>query len=504
MPGFDLNKLLKKVEGEVNKIGDSINESVKKDKQASEMLNKLDKTANELGSTLNKEISKITENNELKEKSKPIVDEAKNIFNKIDDFVDKGIEQVGETTKKKDYEFTLISKRAKEIKPSPTLAFDSRAKAMKAEGIDILNFCAGEPDFDTPIHIKEAAIKAINDGFTKYTDSSGIKELKDAIIEKFKIDNNLDYTPQEIIVSCGAKHTLYNIAQAIFNPGDEVIIPSPFWVSYPEQVILNGAIPVFIKTKEENNFLLDPEELKKAITPKTKAIIINSPSNPTGHSYDRKTLEKIAEIALNNNFYIISDEIYEKLVYDGTKHLSIASFDAKVKQKTIVVNGLSKSHAMTGWRIGYAGGPAEIISAMANIQSHSTSNPNSIAQKAAVAALKGSQDCVSEMVTEFAKRRIILVNGLNSIPNIRCQMPTGAFYAFPNISKLFGLKYDKWSVNSSKELAIYLLESANVALMQGDAFGDDNYLRISYATSTENIEKGLIRLKDAIQKLMNG
>ncbi|MBM4129357.1 MAG: pyridoxal phosphate-dependent aminotransferase, partial [Nitrospira sp.] len=314
----------------------------------------------------------------------------------------------------------MLSERARKIKPSPTLALDAQSKAMKAKGIDIVNFGVGEPDFDTPEHIKDAAIKALRDGFTKYTPVGGIDPLKDAIIEKFRGDNNLSYVREEIIVSCGAKHSLYNIAQALFSPGDEVLIPSPYWVSYPEQVLLNDAIPVFMGTYESDSFMVKPEVLESHITKKTKALILNSPSNPTGLTYDKKTLEQIAEVVLRKGIYVISDEIYEKLTYDGFVHVSIASLDEEMKKKTIVVNGLSKSHAMTGWRVGYAAGPAEIIKAMTNIQSQSTSNPTSIAQKAAIEALTGPQNFIKIMVSEFDKRRKVLINELNSIPGINC------------------------------------------------------------------------------------
>ncbi|MDI6801331.1 MAG: pyridoxal phosphate-dependent aminotransferase [Thermodesulfovibrionales bacterium] len=395
----------------------------------------------------------------------------------------------------------MLYERAMRIKPSPTLAVDAKAKAMKAQGMDVVNFGVGEPDFDTPEHVKEAAIKAIRDGFTKYTPVGGIDELKDGIISKFKNDNGLEYAKEEILVSCGAKHSLYNIAQALFGAGDEVIIPSPYWVSYPDQALLNDAVPVIVRTYEEDNFMLKPDVLESKITKKTKALIINSPSNPTGFAYDKKTLEAIADIALKHNIFVISDEIYEKLVYDGAQHISIASFGKDIKDKTIVVNGLSKSHAMTGWRIGYAAGPKDIIKAMTNIQSQSTSNPTSIAQKAAVAALTGPQDFTAMMHAEFDKRRNFLVDGLNSIGGVKCLKPNGAFYAFPNVSKLYGKRAGDRAINSSFDMAMYLLEEANVALVHGEAFGDDSYIRISYATSMENIKKGLDRIKEAVSKL---
>lgn len=394
----------------------------------------------------------------------------------------------------------MLSERARNIKPSPTLAMDAKAKALKASGVDIVNFGVGEPDFDTPENIKEAAIKAIRDGFTKYTPVGGIDPLKDAVIGKFRNDNGLEYSRDEILVSCGAKHSLYNIAEALYGPGDEVIIPSPYWVSYPDQVLLNDAIPVTAKTYGKDGFVLDPEVLESHITGKTKALILNSPSNPTGSTYDRKSLERIAEIVLRHNLYVVSDEIYEKLVYDDAEHVSIASLGNEIRKRTIVVNGLSKSHAMTGWRVGFAAGPKEIIRAMTNIQSQSTSNPNSIAQKAAVEALTGPQDFIAKMRSEFDRRRKFLIGELNSIPDVSCSTPTGAFYAFPNISGLFG-KMDGKPLFTSSDLALYLLENSGVALVPGDAFGDNDYIRLSYATSMENLRKGVERIRDAVSKL---
>jgi len=395
----------------------------------------------------------------------------------------------------------MISDRAKRIKPSPTLAMDAKAKAMKATGVDIVNFGVGEPDFDTPDNIKDAAIKALQEGFTKYTPVGGIDLLKDTIIEKFQRDNNLNYSREEIIVSCGAKHSLYNIAQALLNPGDEVIIPSPYWVSYPDQVLLNDAIPVFVKTYESDSFMVRQEALNSSVTKKTKALILNTPSNPTGLTYDKETLEIIADVVLKHNIFVISDEIYEKLTYDGFKHVSIASLDNEIKARTIVVNGLSKAYAMTGWRIGYAAGPKEIIKAMTNIQSQSTSNPTSIAQKAAVEALKGPQDFITAMRDEFDRRRKFLIGELNSVPGISCLSPTGAFYAFPNMSKLYEKSTDGRHISSSSDLALYLLEEAKVALVPGEAFGDDFYIRLSYATSIDEIKKGINRIREAVGKL---
>lgn len=387
------------------------------------------------------------------------------------------------------------------INPSPTLAMDAKAKAMKAAGVDIVNFGVGEPDFDTPENIKEAAIRAMREGFTKYTPVGGIAPLKYAIIEKLKKDNNLDYEREEIIVSCGAKHSLYNIAQALFDAGDEVLIPAPYWVSYPDQVLLNDATPVFVKTYEHDLFKVQPEQIEAHITKKTKALILNSPSNPTGLAYDRKSIERIAESVLKHNLYVISDEIYEKLTYDGFEHVSIASIDPSIKEKTIVVNGLSKSYAMTGWRIGYAAGPKRIIQAMTNIQSQSTSNPTSIAQKAAVEALTGPQDFIRSMNAEFDRRRTSIVDALNAIPGIRCLKPSGAFYAFPNTRAFYGKSANHRRISSSADLAFYLLEEAKVALVQGGAFGDDNHVRLSYAISMEEIKKGVERIRTALCKL---
>lgn len=394
-----------------------------------------------------------------------------------------------------------LSKRVSSIKPSPTLSIDARAKALKAEGVDVVNFGAGEPDFNTPLNIKESAIEAIKNGFTKYTPVGGIDELKTAIIEKFKRDNGVIYKKNEIIVSCGAKHSLYNIAEALFDIGDEVIIPAPYWVSYPDQVLLNDAVPVIVNTEEENSFKITPELLKANLSRKTKALILNSPSNPTGAAYDRKTLEEIADMAITHDFYVISDEIYEKLIYDGFKHISIASLGEEIKKRTIVVNGISKSYAMTGWRIGFAAGPEDVISAMTNIQSQSTSNPASISQKAALEALTGSQSFVHRMVLEFDRRRIYMVERLNKINGISCLKPLGAFYAFPRVSFYYGKSFNGNVINSSFDLSSYLLERANVAVVPGGAFGDDRYIRLSYATSMENIVKGIDRIENAFANL---
>lgn len=395
----------------------------------------------------------------------------------------------------------FLSQRAQAIKPSPTLAIDAKAKALKAQGVDVIGFGVGEPDFDTPQNIKDAAVKAIQAGFTKYCPVGGTDDLKGAIIEKLKRDNGLSYEKGEIIVSCGAKHSLYNIAMTVLEKGDEVIIPSPYWVSYPDIVELADAKPVIVNTSEKNGFKMTAEEFRNAITPKTKAVIINSPSNPTGSSYSRKEMEEIAEVAVEKRILIISDDIYEKLVYDGFNFTSIASLGKEVKDLTIVVNGVSKAYAMTGWRIGYAAGAKEIITAMTNIQSQSTSNPNSIAMKASTEALNGPQDAVTSMVKEFDKRRVYMVDRLNSIKGITCLKPNGAFYAFPNITGLLGRSFNGKLIMTSSEMATYLLDEVRVALVPGSAFGAEGFLRLSYATSMENIKEGIDRVQKAVELL---
>jgi aspartate aminotransferase len=396
---------------------------------------------------------------------------------------------------------SILSNRAKELKPSPTLAINAKAKSMQTQGIRVISFGAGEPDFDTPENIKRAAVKAIEEGFTKYTAAGGIDELKDAVIHKFQRDNHLSYKRSQIIVSCGGKHALYNLAQAIFDRGDEVIIPVPYWVSYPPIVSLAEATPVILETNEKNGFKVMPNDLKRVVTSKTKALIINSPSNPTGSAYTKAELEKIAEIALDKNFFVISDEIYEKIVYDGFKFVSIASVGEEIKKKTVIVHGVSKTYAMTGWRIGFTAGPEEIILAMNNIQSQSTSNPNSIAQKASIEALMGPQDEVEKMVSAFAERRRYIVDRLNKIPGVSCYKPTGAFYVFPNFSSYYGKSYQGKKITNSGELTDFLLDVARVAVVPGKEFGADAFLRISFATSMEGIKEGLDRMEEALKKL---
>lgn len=395
----------------------------------------------------------------------------------------------------------MLSDRARSLKPSPTLAITAKEKALRAQGLDVVGFGAGEPDFDTPIHIKKAAIDAILDGYTKYTPASGSEELKDAIIAKFKRDNDLEYKREEVIVTCGGKHALYNLFQAIFQEGDEVIIPVPYWVSYPAMAELAGATPVFVETHEEEEYQLSPEELKRHITGKTKGIVLNYPSNPAGSVYRRPNLEALGKIAVENNIYLISNEIYDKIVYDDYVHTSIASLGQPIKEMTVITHAVSKTYAMTGWRIGFAAGKKEIIQAMANIQSQSTSNPTSISQKAAVAALTGPQGFVDFMIKEFKKRRDFLVEGLNSIDGVTCYNPRGAFYVFPSFRSLLGRTYKGKRVETTAQFTEILLEDFHVAVVPGGEFGKEGYLRLSFATSMDVIEKGLQRITRAVAAL---
>jgi aspartate aminotransferase len=395
-----------------------------------------------------------------------------------------------------------LAARADKLRPSATLAITAKAKALKAQGVDVVGFGAGEPDFDTPENIKERAIRAIKEGFTKYTAVGGIDELKNAIIYRLREDHGLEYEKSEIIVSCGAKHTLYNLSQVLFEEGDEVIIPAPYWVSYPEQVVLAGGTPVIIETEEESGFKIDPERLKRLITPRTKAIILNYPSNPTGATYNEDELREIINVAMNAGLLIISDEIYEKITYDGLTHTPVAKLGDDVKRSTILVNGVSKSYSMTGWRIGFAAGDERVIAAMNNLQGQSTSNPTSISQIAAIEAFNGPQDEVERMAKEFEKRKNYIVKRLNEIPGFRCFNPQGAFYAFPNVSELFGKRYKGKEIKNSIDFTEFLLEEAKVAVVPGAEFGADNYIRISYATSMEEIKKGVDRIEEAVEKLI--
>ena len=394
-----------------------------------------------------------------------------------------------------------LAARVSRIAPSPTLAMAATAKAMAAQGIDVIDFSTGEPDFDTPEPVKAAAEAAIRSGFTKYTPSSGIDELRSAIAEKLKIEQGLQYDKSQILVSCGAKHSLYNVAEALLEAGDEIIIPTPYWVSYADQAFLNDATPVLLATREADGYAIDSTALVQRITPRTKALIINSPSNPTGATYNRPMLERIAAIAVRHDLLVISDEIYEKVLYDGATHVSIASLGPDIAARTVVINGVSKAYAMTGWRIGYAAGPKELITAMGNIQSQSTSNPCSISQKAAVAALRFGGPFTKQMVTEFDRRRRAIVEGLNTIPGISCSMPAGAFYAFPNIQGVLGKRGPTGPITSPTDLATYLLKDAHIAVVPGEPFGSQSHMRLSYATSMETIGRGLDRLRAALQKL---
>lgn len=394
-----------------------------------------------------------------------------------------------------------LSQRVQTVKPSPTLAITAKAKAMRAQGVDVISFGAGEPDYDTPQHIKDAAIKALQEGFTKYTPAGGIDELKEAIVEKLQRENKVQYHKEQILVSCGGKHAIYNLAQALLDDGDEVIVPAPFWVSYPPIVTLAGGTPVIVTTSEEEGFKLLPEALEEAITPRTKAVIINSPSNPTGSAYTRSELEKLAEVALRHKISIISDEIYEKIVYDGFEHVSIASLGKEVQDITILVNGVSKTYSMTGWRIGYAAGPREVIEPMTNIQSQSTSNPTSFAQKGALDALRGGQEEVSIMVEEYQRRRDLIWKALTSIEGVSCHKPQGAFYAFPNVGAYLGKGLQGTRIEDSAHLTDYLLDEARVAVVPGAEFGAEGYLRLSYPIAPEVIQEGVKRITEALARL---
>ncbi len=392
-----------------------------------------------------------------------------------------------------------LSRKALQVSASPTLAIDAKFKAMQADGIDVIGFGCGEPDFDTPDNIKAAAIKAIEEGQTKYTPASGTVALKKAICEKLKRDNGLSYTPANIVVSNGAKHSLMNAFDAIINPGDEIIVPAPYWVSYTEMIKMADGIPVIIETKEEDDFKFTAQQLKDAITPKTKALVLNSPSNPTGMLYNEAELRKIAEIAVEKDIFVVADEIYEKLIYDGKEHISIASFNEEIKDRTIIVNGVSKSYAMTGWRIGFTAANAEVTKAMANMQSHATSNPSSISQAAALEAYVGEQDTVEEMRRVFEQRRNYMVERINSIEGVSCKMPEGAFYVMMNIKNVLGREIGGKVINTSDDFCEVLLEKSLVALVPGSGFGCEGYVRWSYATSMENIEMGLDRLEEFLK-----
>ncbi len=399
----------------------------------------------------------------------------------------------------------MLADRLKTLAPSSTLAVQAKAKALRAQGIDVISFGAGEPDFDTPERIKEAAIQAMRRGQTKYTEVAGIPELRAAVCTKFKRDNGLEFEPADVLVSCGAKHTLFNMVTAMLNPGDEVLVPSPYWVSYPEQARLVGGVPVAVETKEATGFDLDPERLRAAVTPRTKVIILNSPNNPTGAIFSRGAFEAVAKLAVEKELLVVSDECYEALTFEG-RHVSIAALGAEIKARTLVINTCSKAYAMTGWRIGYAAGPRELIRAMTDVQSQMTSNPTSIAQWAAVEALAGSQDEVAKMAGEFDRRRRLIVGGLNALPGVSCVMPKGAFYAFANVSGLFGRTWKgadrTTTLRGSVDVAAFLLERARAAVVPGVDFGSDAHVRLSYATSEPLIREGLRRMDAALGELL--
>jgi aspartate aminotransferase len=395
----------------------------------------------------------------------------------------------------------LLASRIRQIPPSATLALNAKANQLKAQGIDIVNFGVGEPDFDTPENVREAGIRAIRDGFTRYTPVGGIPELKEAIAAKFEADYRLSYQPGEIVVSCGGKHSLYNLFMVLFDPGDEIIIPAPYWVSYVPMAMLAEAKPVVVPTQEQNGFKLTPAELKAHLTAKTKAIVINSPSNPTGGVYSREELAALGEIVLAHGLYVISDDIYDKIIFEGVQFCNMAMLSPELKARTFVLNGVSKAYAMTGWRIGFMAGPADVVAAATNLQSQSTSNPTSISQKAAVEALKGPQDSVAAMLKEFAWRREDIYQRTLEIPGATSTKPGGAFYLFPNFSAYYNRIRPEAGQSYSQALAAYLLEEARVAAVPGAEFGEDKCIRFSYATSRERIATGLSRIKEALLKL---
>ncbi|MBA4729215.1 MAG: pyridoxal phosphate-dependent aminotransferase [Thermodesulfobacteriota bacterium] len=396
-----------------------------------------------------------------------------------------------------------LSKLARELKPSATLAITAKAKEMKSQGIDVIGFGAGEPDFDTPENIKEFAKRSIDNGFTKYTAASGIDELKNAIISRIKEDYNVEYEKKEIFVGSGAKHVLYNLFQVLLDLNDEVIIPAPYWVSYPEQVRIAGGKPVILTTEQSNGFKVKPSEIQNIITDKTKILVLNYPSNPTGVTFTKEELVEIADLAEKNDLIIISDEIYDKTLYSETKHTSFVQINDSIKNRTILVNGVSKTYSMTGWRIGYAAGNKKVLAAMNNLAGQSTSNPTSIAQKASVEAFSGPQDKVNEMVVEFKKRRDFICKELNNINGISCLIPDGAFYVFPDISYYFGKEYKNGKIENSVDFSAFLLNEAKVAVVPGIEFGSDKNIRISYATSMHDIKEGVKRIKEKLEEFFS-
>ena len=395
----------------------------------------------------------------------------------------------------------LLARRLKSIKPSPTLSLNARAKALVAKGVDIASLAAGEPDFDTPTFVKDAAKAALDQGFTKYTATGGIPELKAAVVRKLERENALKYTPEQVLVSCGAKHSLYNLFQALLSPGDEVVIFAPYWVSYPDMVRLADGEPVIVETSAEEGYAPDPGQLRRVLTPRTRAVVFNSPSNPTGAILSKQTLAQLADVLRGHDCLIVTDDIYEKLLYVPEPFVNIANVAPDLFARTVVVNGLSKSFSMTGWRIGYAAGPKELMAAMQMVQDQSTSNPNSFSQKAALVALDGPQDSVFAMRDEYRGRRDMLVAGLNAIPGVGCRTPEGAFYAFPSVGELIGRKYKGAALTGSLKISEVLLDEFKVAAVPGEPFGAEGYLRLSFATSREVIQKGLSRLGEFVASL---
>jgi aspartate aminotransferase len=396
---------------------------------------------------------------------------------------------------------TTIAERTKLIKPSVTLAIAAKAGKLRSEGIDVVNFSAGEPDFDTPDHIKAAAVEALRKGMTKYTDVKGIEPLRAAIVHKYEREHGLSYRKEDVLVSCGAKHSVYNVLQAIVNPGDEILIPAPYWVSYSDMALLAGGVPKLIPTNETTGFRITAEQLEAALTAKTRVFVLNSPCNPTGASYDKDELLAIARVLEKHSCLVIADDIYEKIVYDDFQVHNIVALNLALRERTVVINGVSKTYAMTGWRIGYAIGPADIISAAGKIQSQSTSNPTSIAQAAALEAISGSQIEVDRMVREFKQRRDVIVDRINAIQGMHCLKPQGAFYVFPNVIALLGRTANGKKLASPCDFADYLLEEAKVAVVPGEDFGSKEHIRFSYATALEDIEKGCKRISAAVDKL---
>jgi aspartate aminotransferase len=396
---------------------------------------------------------------------------------------------------------TTIAERTKLIKPSVTLAIAAKAGKLRSEGIDVVNFSAGEPDFDTPDHIKAAAVEALRKGMTKYTDVKGIEPLRAAIVHKYEREHGLSYRKEDVLVSCGAKHSVYNVLQAIVNPGDEILIPAPYWVSYSDMALLAGGVPKLIPTNETTGFRITAEQLEAALTAKTRVFVLNSPCNPTGASYDKDELLAIARVLEKHSCLVIADDIYEKIVYDDFQVHNIVALNLALRERTVIINGVSKTYAMTGWRIGYAIGPADIISAAGKIQSQSTSNPTSIAQAAALEAISGSQIEVDRMVREFKQRRDVIVDRINAIEGMHCLKPQGAFYVFPNVIALLGRTANGKKLASPCDFADYLLEEAKVAVVPGEDFGSKEHIRFSYATALEDIEKGCKRISAAVDKL---